>query len=225
MSHGTHPHELMMVTKSATCFQRSSHHERTQYTQSTQPTESTQSTESTVTVEPEHDDHHGHDRRAGHAAASRARTEELMCQDCGGSGATGPRKPQTPEPDGKGTTMSDESNGWQPIETAPKDGTTIVGYPSGDGPRRMRFIESRWEDSETVGASPTHWRLEQAEDAEMVAVITRIVREADVLFQKSGGSSRHWVRDCFLPLLNEEGLFVMQAAEPAANESRNDDER
>lgn len=42
--------------------------------------------------------------------------------------------------------------------------------------------------------------------------ITAVVREADQLFQKVGGSSRHWVRDCFLPLLEKAGLSIVSAA-------------
>lgn len=55
--------------------------------------------------------------------------------------------------------------------------------------------------------------LEQCEDSELVARLTAIVREADQTFERVGGSSRHWVRDCFLPLLNRAGWYV--AACPA----------
>jgi hypothetical protein len=47
------------------------------------------------------------------------------------------------------------------------------------------------------------------DDAERVRLVTRAVREADREFQQSGGSSRHWVRECFLPCLEEEGLAVL----------------
>lgn len=51
---------------------------------------------------------------------------------------------------------------------------------------------------------------DQAEnDPALVTVITAVVREADREFEHAGGSSRHWVRDCFLPLLNRRGLIVM----------------
>lgn len=43
----------------------------------------------------------------------------------------------------------------------------------------------------------------------IVNTVTRIVRDADRAFQKSGGSSRHWVRDCFLPMLNARGLRIV----------------
>lgn len=57
--------------------------------------------------------------------------------------------------------------------------------------------------------------LEQSEDTDMVATVTAIVRDADQMFTKSGGSSRHWVRECFLPKLNAAGLrIVPPPAEP-----------
>lgn len=49
---------------------------------------------------------------------------------------------------------------------------------------------------------------EQCEDAEMVTAITAVVREADRTFERVGGSSRHWARDCFLPLLNKAGMQI-----------------
>jgi hypothetical protein len=42
---------------------------------------------------------------------------------------------------------------------------------------------------------------EQSEDPELV-------RDADAMFERVGGSSRHWVRDCFLPLLNAKGYII-----------------
>ena len=46
---------------------------------------------------------------------------------------------------------------------------------------------------------------------ELVAKITVAVREADQNFQKSGGSSRHWVRECFLPMLTKHKLVIKEA--------------
>lgn len=51
--------------------------------------------------------------------------------------------------------------------------------------------------------------MEQGEDASLVAQVTAVVREADAAFQRVGGGSRHWVRDCFLPLLNAAGFRVL----------------
>lgn len=47
----------------------------------------------------------------------------------------------------------------------------------------------------------------------LVTTITRAVRRADDRFAKSGGSSRHWVRDCFLDELEAEGLTIIESAE------------
>lgn len=43
-----------------------------------------------------------------------------------------------------------------------------------------------------------------------VAAITRAVRVADEAHEKSGGSSRHWVRECFIPALDAENLIVRE---------------
>ncbi len=51
---------------------------------------------------------------------------------------------------------------------------------------------------------------------ESVEEITRIVRDADQDFEGSGGSTRHWVRDCFLPALEKSGLRIVGAPAPAS---------
>jgi hypothetical protein len=43
----------------------------------------------------------------------------------------------------------------------------------------------------------------------LVDQITAIVRRIDPEFEKEGGSTRHWVRDFFLPALADEGLRVL----------------
>jgi hypothetical protein len=58
-------------------------------------------------------------------------------------------------------------------------------------------------------------RLLHSEDPETVRRVTRAVREADQQFDKSGGTSRHWVRECFLPCLTEEGLAIAAPAPQA----------
>ena len=40
----------------------------------------------------------------------------------------------------------------------------------------------------------------------VVAKVTHAVRASDKVFQRVGGSSRHWVRDCFLPALAMRGI-------------------
>jgi hypothetical protein len=44
-----------------------------------------------------------------------------------------------------------------------------------------------------------------------VAKITAVVREADQDFERVGGSSRHWVRECLLPRLEAAGLRIVKA--------------
>lgn len=53
------------------------------------------------------------------------------------------------------------------------------------------------------------WVPLQEDDDVLVKAITAIVREADEAFQRSGGSSRHWVRECFLPTLNAKGFRII----------------
>jgi hypothetical protein len=50
--------------------------------------------------------------------------------------------------------------------------------------------------------------LEQSEDTEVVNAVTAAMREADRVFEKVGGSTRHHVRDCLLPVLNRNGWRV-----------------
>lgn len=43
---------------------------------------------------------------------------------------------------------------------------------------------------------------------DLVRVLTRACREADETFERVGGSTRHWVRDCFLPALAKHHLTL-----------------
>ena len=45
---------------------------------------------------------------------------------------------------------------------------------------------------------------------DLVRVLTSIVREIDPLFEAEGGSTRHWVRDFFLPELERRGLWIVR---------------
>lgn len=48
-------------------------------------------------------------------------------------------------------------------------------------------------------------------DEALIVAVTRVVRAADEAFEKDGGSSRHWVRDHFLPGLEAAGLKIEYA--------------
>jgi Protein of unknown function (DUF1566) len=47
-------------------------------------------------------------------------------------------------------------------------------------------------------------------ESDVIADLVRAVREADRLFESSGGGSRDWVRDQFLPQLESVGLVVQR---------------
>jgi hypothetical protein len=42
--------------------------------------------------------------------------------------------------------------------------------------------------------------------------LIRAVRDADLTHQKTGGGTNHYVRDCLLPSLDDEGLIVVDSA-------------
>jgi hypothetical protein len=48
------------------------------------------------------------------------------------------------------------------------------------------------------------------ECGEMIAEITSAMRAADERFEKVGGSSRHFVRECLLPELQARGLKIVR---------------
>lgn len=54
----------------------------------------------------------------------------------------------------------------------------------------------------------------EREEAADVAEVTRVVRAADLAFETSGGSSRHWVADQLLPRLEEAGLRIVKLSTP-----------
>jgi hypothetical protein len=80
----------------------------------------------------------------------------------------------------------------------------VVARLPASGDREREAVNHMFSVSDLFG--------DQSEDAQTVAAITAIVREADESFQKSGGSSRHWVRDCFLPRLNAHGYRILSPA-------------
>ena len=46
------------------------------------------------------------------------------------------------------------------------------------------------------------------ESEDNVKIITKCVREADIIFHDVGGTTRHWVMDCFLPAIEKAGLCI-----------------
>ena len=48
------------------------------------------------------------------------------------------------------------------------------------------------------------------DDAELVRRMTAAMREADAVFERVGGSTRHHVRDCLLPILEKHGLSLIK---------------
>lgn len=63
------------------------------------------------------------------------------------------------------------------------------------------------------------------EDPDLVQALTAIVRKADEQHLRDGGSTRHWVRDCFLPLLAEsDALDVREGYERRCWEYDNEDD-
>ena len=49
---------------------------------------------------------------------------------------------------------------------------------------------------------------------DLVKEITSVVREADAQFRELGGSTRHWVRDLFLPIMEERGHKILLKPTP-----------
>lgn len=45
---------------------------------------------------------------------------------------------------------------------------------------------------------------------EIIDIVTEAMREADKMFETTGGSARHYVRDLLLPILQEKGYEVIK---------------
>ena len=56
-------------------------------------------------------------------------------------------------------------------------------------------------------------QFEAMEESEIQRIVTLAVREADHALEESGGSSRHWVRDWFLPYLRQKSLEIVRVVE------------
>lgn len=72
---------------------------------------------------------------------------------------------------GKRVWTKPDTNGWLPIETAPRDGTMFIGtrmlmmISNGDGPAEAEYLvsDARWQDGryrfrDIRSGTPTHWR-------------------------------------------------------------------
>lgn len=63
-------------------------------------------------------------------------------------------------------------------------------------------------------AYPTYEGEKAMEETKITNIVTEAVRKADKIFRNVGGSTRHWVRDCFIPTLEESGLCIRPKQEP-----------
>jgi hypothetical protein len=76
-----------------------------------------------------------------------------------------------------------------------------------------------FEIAEVIQAAEERGRRAGIEEAalapdEAVKRLTAAMREADRLFEQVGGSTRHHVRDCLLPILEKHGLLLIDALAP-----------
>lgn len=61
---------------------------------------------------------------------------------------------------------------------------------------------------------------------EDIAAIVEVMRESDRIFENTGGGTRHYIRDVFLPLLETKGFYIVkledakEASEECANQSK-----
>ncbi len=56
--------------------------------------------------------------------------------------------------------------------------------------------------------------MAELEESEILRRVTIATRQADDDFKVAGGSSRHWVRDHFLPYLRQQGLKLVEDGAP-----------
>lgn len=59
----------------------------------------------------------------------------------------------------------------------------------------------------TQSSAAFDWQSDEGHDR--IRDITRAVRAADERFEAEGGSSRHWVRDHFIPHLEDAGYTIV----------------
>lgn len=61
------------------------------------------------------------------------------------------------------------------------------------------------------------------DDPVIIAMVTAVMREADPLFEKTGGGTRHYVREFLLPIMARDGLTIINKfATPPIPQSEND---
>lgn len=131
-----------------------------------------------------------------HDCATTPAADRQVGQDRRPSTRDGVADPEHPSAVSAGAETEDFTRGW------------TQGFAEG---HLLTVLEA---ESPSVNKEPAPVTIdEQCEDDELVATVTEIVRKADQAFQSSGGSSRHWVRDCFLPTLNAEGFRVVEQIE------------
>ena len=64
---------------------------------------------------------------------------------------------------------------------------------------RLKKIYRQWKDNPAAAKT----------QAEIDDALTAALREADLAFEKAGGSTRHYVRECLHPALAARGLTVV----------------
>jgi hypothetical protein len=100
-----------------------------------------------------------------------------------------------------------------------------------DSTRALRFArecdaQAYIKDMGWTEAKPTEHEWSAAPSAKpagvpdrVAASLTAAMREADKTFERVGGSTRHYVRDCLLPILEKHGLRLTAAAPSAPIEN------
>lgn len=98
---------------------------------------------------------------------------------------------------------------WIEVENKlPKENQVVlVQYRSGDLEYKPYTGPEDWWRRNVL-----RWLDERAEYIidDNVREVTAIMREADKVFENVGGSTRHYVRDVFMPLLNKNGYHFVK---------------
>jgi hypothetical protein len=101
-----------------------------------------------------------------------------------------------------------------------------IKYITGENDQRivgecMAYYQEGYGDGvEQVVQNPGEWGLAViVDEMEAIEKVTAAMREADPLFEQTGGSTRHYVRDLLLPILEKSG-FVFGKQESATPSDR-----